>query len=158
MNVNGDWDWDSVNDCAHFNFWRDFREIFAGEGIGLLKLVNSAADAWQGLTPKQKKQFERKQYVAEREAELKRVRKGEGVSAVLEQRRNAFRKLALSGQAKYRAEFKKVNLKWDKAEFGADGDQCKGHDAPLFNLKSCFSGVFKLFFGKCRPIQMGRNN
>ncbi|XP_034123515.1 uncharacterized protein LOC117580875 [Drosophila guanche] len=107
MNVNSDWD--SVNDCAHFNFWSDFREIFACEGVGLLKLVNSAADAWQGLTPKQKKQFQEKQYVAERKAELKRVKK-------------------------------------DKTEFGGDGDQFKGNDVPLFNLKSCFSGFFQMFF------------
>ncbi|XP_002134306.2 uncharacterized protein [Drosophila pseudoobscura] len=128
-----------VSNSDHLNFIQDFREAFGNDGMYAFELINKAADAWQGLTPTEKLQFEREQYLAARIADLERVRRGESKGLVWAQQKKAFRKLAKRGQAKYTAEFKVEGMQWRR--FEKKEPQLKRDDDPLLEYKSCYFTV-----------------
>ncbi|XP_026847160.1 uncharacterized protein LOC113566304 [Drosophila persimilis] len=138
-----------VSNSAHLNFIQDFREAFGNDGMYAFELINKAADAWQGLTPAEKLQFEREQYLAARTADLERVKRGESAGLLWAQQKKAFRKLAKRGQAKYKAEFKVEGMQWGR--FEENEPQLKRDDAPSLKYRSCFFSVLGIILDKCRP-------
>ncbi|XP_017136061.1 uncharacterized protein LOC108151746 [Drosophila miranda] len=137
-----------VSNSAHLNFIHDFREAFGDDGMYAFELINKAADAWQGLTPKEKLQFEKEQYLAARRAEMERVKRGESAGLVWAEQKKAFRKLAKRGQAKYKAEFKVEGMQWGR--FKENEPQLKRDDASSLKYRSCFFSVLGIILDKCR--------